>query len=150
MAATTPVVRRKALPSGLKLAVIDWFYTDFSAASTSEGVAAPFTLPADAVLITLETKLVEAFTHGSITAIDASLGDGADADAYAGAHEVLSGPPALGQKGRNFTANRPIASITPELTLAATGGNLGDGTDTTLTAGRYQAVIVYDEITVDR
>lgn len=134
-------VIEKALGYGLKHVVWRVGTADLvaSAAAASVNVAK---LPAGAVVLAAWYDLVTVFTSGSITALSLSVGVAADVDAYVTAGELLSGPPTAGRreiKGAWIDGDgRTVLGR-----FSATGGNLGNGTVSNLTAGKVDIHVIY-------
>lgn len=131
----------KALGYGLKHVVWRIGTADLvaSAAAANVNVAV---LPAKAVVLSAWYDLVTVFTSGSITGLTCQVGVSADTDAYVTAGELLSGPPTAGRREiKGAWIDGDARTVLARFT--ATGGNLGNGTASNLTAGKVDIHVIY-------
>jgi hypothetical protein len=134
-------ISEKLLGGGLKHVVYRVSYTDLTAAAVTQTVAVK-ALPSGAEPIAVWTDLVTAFAAPVASALTCQVGTSSDTDAYVTAGELLSGPPSTGRrhiKGAWITGD----GKTVNALFTATGANLGNGSATTLTAGKVDIHIVY-------
>ena len=134
-------VIEKALGYGFKHVVYRVTTADLKASATGASVSVAV-LPVGAVVVSAWYDLVTVFTSGSITALSCSVGVAADVDAFVTAGELLSGPPTAGRreiKGAWIDGDgRTVLGR-----FQATGGNLGNGTVSNLTAGKVDIHVIY-------
>lgn len=112
--------------------------TDFTAAATSESVALG-SIPAYAVVEKVALETMEAAAHPTASAVAVEVGITADPDAYVTSTSILAtGRTSTGGAG----TTTPTAAV-PLLAKVTADANLGDGTDSSFTAGLIAVRVWY-------
>jgi len=115
---------------------------EFTAAATSQSVAAGFSLPAGCTLEDVIVDVDTALVLASATALTLKVGTSSDDDAYLAATSVL----ATGRTAASGAAGSRTPATAQALLLKLTSDvNLGDGTVTSLTAGKVAVRVRYRE-----
>ena len=115
---------------------------EFTAAATSQSVDAGFSLPAGCTLEDVIVDVDTALVLASATALTLKVGTSSDDDAYLTATSVL----ATGRTAASGAAGSRTPSTAQALKLKLTSDvNLGDGTVTSLTAGKVAVRVRYRE-----
>jgi len=115
---------------------------EFTAAATSQSVDAGFSLPAGCTLEDVIVDVDTALVLASATALTLKVGTSGDDDAYLTATSVL----ATGRTAASGAAGSRTPSTAQALKLKLTSDvNLGDGTVTSLTAGKVAVRVRYRE-----
>lgn len=130
------------LPAGAPLLSVLLFLVlaDFTAAATSQSVDAGWSLPAGATLDDVILDVDAALVLSGATSLTLKVGTASDDDAYLTATSVL----ATGRTAASGAAGSRTPSADQALKLKLTSDtNLGDGTDTLLTAGKVAVRVLY-------
>jgi hypothetical protein len=115
---------------------------EFTAAATSQSVDAGFSLPAGCTLEDVIVDVDTALVLASATGLTLKVGTSSDDDAYLTATSVL----ATGRTAASGAAGSRTPSTAQALKLKLTSDvNLGDGTATSLTAGKVAVRVRYRE-----
>lgn len=115
---------------------------EFTAAANSQSVDAGWSLPAGSTLEDVIVDVDTAMALSGATSLTLKVGTSSDDDAYLTATSVL----ATGRTAASGAAGSRTPSAAQALKLKLTSDtNLGDGTDTLLTAGKVAVRVRYRE-----
>lgn len=156
MPAGTGLTRASYKRKGQCMILID--RTAFTAAATSQDLKV-FELPRGTKIKGMYMYLYDRFRGGTISAVTASVGKTSGGNTYMTGLDVYTNNQVLfgrqaAELGTDLTTNYVQGGYVPDyfattdiyVRLAATGGNLGDGTNTLLTTGYFFLILDLDVI----
>ena len=121
-------------------------YSELVAAASTQSIslttALAYTANYPRILLACQLETSTVFTSGSITGLTVQIGQTADTDCYLTATELLSGPPSAGVT-QTPGVWRALPGGTIKALFTASGANLGNGTATSLTAGKIKVQLIF-------